>query len=82
MALDFGDVDNTLYTAAAKGADRIVKIPLDADRPAAPGGGRRLCRGDQAARRQPGAGRRPGPRRTGRRAAALLAAAWACPTWA
>jgi electron transfer flavoprotein beta subunit len=26
VALDFGDVDNTLYTAAAKGADRIVKI--------------------------------------------------------
>ena len=29
VALDLGDVDNTLYTAAAKGADRIVKIPLD-----------------------------------------------------
>jgi electron transfer flavoprotein beta subunit len=29
VALDFGDVDNTLYTAAAKGADRIVKVPLD-----------------------------------------------------
>ena len=29
VALDFGDVDNTLYTAAAKGADRIVKIPYD-----------------------------------------------------
>ena len=28
VALDFGDVDNTLYAAAAKGADRIVKIPL------------------------------------------------------
>lgn len=26
LALDFGDVDNTLYTAAAKGADRILKI--------------------------------------------------------
>ena len=26
VALDFGDVDNTLYTAAAKGADRIIKI--------------------------------------------------------
>jgi len=26
VALDFGDVDNTLYTAAAKGADRIVKL--------------------------------------------------------
>jgi len=30
-ALDFGDVDNTLYTAAAKGADRIIKIPLDGE---------------------------------------------------
>ena len=28
VALDFGDVDNTLYAAAAKGADRIVKVPL------------------------------------------------------
>jgi len=26
VALDFGEVDNTLYTAAAKGADRIVKV--------------------------------------------------------
>jgi electron transfer flavoprotein beta subunit len=26
LAFDFGDVDNTLYTAAAKGADRIVKL--------------------------------------------------------
>jgi electron transfer flavoprotein beta subunit len=33
LALDFGDVDNTLYAAAAKGADRIIKIPLDADSP-------------------------------------------------
>jgi len=29
VAMDFGDVDNTLYVAAAKGADRIFKIPLD-----------------------------------------------------
>jgi electron transfer flavoprotein beta subunit len=29
VALDFGDVDNTLYAAAAKGADRIFKVPLD-----------------------------------------------------
>ena len=29
VALDFGEVDNTLYTAAAKGADRIVKIVQD-----------------------------------------------------
>jgi electron transfer flavoprotein beta subunit len=29
VALDFGDVDNTLYTAAAKGADRIFKVPLE-----------------------------------------------------
>jgi electron transfer flavoprotein beta subunit len=31
VALDCGDVDNTLYAAAAKGADRIVKLPLDED---------------------------------------------------
>ncbi len=36
VALDFGDVDNTLYTAAAKGADRIVKIAFDGERPPAP----------------------------------------------
>jgi electron transfer flavoprotein beta subunit len=36
VALDFGDVDNTLYTAAAKGADRIFKVPLDADCPPPP----------------------------------------------
>lgn len=29
VAPDFGDVDNTLYAAAAKGADQIVKVPLD-----------------------------------------------------
>jgi electron transfer flavoprotein beta subunit len=29
VALDFGNVDDTLYAAAAKGADRIFKIPLD-----------------------------------------------------
>ena len=29
VALDFGDVDNTLYTAAAKGTDRIIKIPYE-----------------------------------------------------
>jgi len=29
VALDFGDVDNTLYTAAAKGADRVFKVLLD-----------------------------------------------------
>lgn len=29
VALDFGDVDNTLYAAAAKGADRIIKIALE-----------------------------------------------------
>ena len=33
VALDFGDVDNTLYTAAAKGADRIIKISLEGDPP-------------------------------------------------
>ncbi len=31
VALDVGDVDNTLYTAAAKGAERIVKIPVEAE---------------------------------------------------
>jgi electron transfer flavoprotein beta subunit len=36
VALDFGDVDNTLYTAAAKGADRIVKITQDGDTPPSP----------------------------------------------
>jgi len=29
VAIDFGEVDDVLYTAAAKGADRIVKIPYD-----------------------------------------------------
>ena len=33
VALDFGDVDNTLYTAAAKGADRVIKISLDGEPP-------------------------------------------------
>lgn len=33
VALDYGDVDNTLYAAAAKGADRIVKIALDGEPP-------------------------------------------------
>lgn len=37
VALDFGEVDDTLYTAAAKGAERIVKIPLeDQGRPPSP----------------------------------------------
>jgi len=31
VAMDFGDVDDTLYAAAAKGVDQIVKIPLDED---------------------------------------------------
>ena len=33
VALDFGDVANSLYAAAAKGADRIIKIPWDQDAP-------------------------------------------------
>lgn len=33
VALDFGEVDNALYAAVAKGADRIVKIPLDDEEP-------------------------------------------------
>ncbi len=37
VAIDFGEVDDVLYTAAAKGADRIVKIPYDdEDRPPRP----------------------------------------------
>ncbi len=36
VALDFGEVDNTLYTAAAKGADRIVKIVPDGETPSPP----------------------------------------------
>jgi len=36
VALDAGDVDNTLYAAAAKGADRVLKIPLDDGTPPAP----------------------------------------------
>ncbi|MGQ9575017.1 MAG: electron transfer flavoprotein subunit beta/FixA family protein [Thermoguttaceae bacterium] len=32
-ALDFGEVDNTLYAAAAKGADQIIKVPLKQDAP-------------------------------------------------
>ena len=36
VALDVGDVDNTLYTAAAKGADRIVKIPVEPRRTPTP----------------------------------------------
>jgi electron transfer flavoprotein beta subunit len=33
VALDFGDVDHSLYTAAAKGADQIFKIPLEREAP-------------------------------------------------
>ncbi len=33
VALDFGDVDNTLYAAAAKGADRIIKLTAGGDGP-------------------------------------------------
>jgi electron transfer flavoprotein beta subunit len=33
VALDYGDVDNTLYTAAAKGADRIVKLSREGEPP-------------------------------------------------
>lgn len=36
LALDFGDVDNTLYNAAAKGVDRIIKIPYDKETPPSP----------------------------------------------
>lgn len=37
VALDFGDVDNTLYAAAAKGADRIIKLDWSPDTPPTPG---------------------------------------------
>lgn len=37
IALDYGDVDNTLYTAAAKGADRIIKLPWENEAPPRPG---------------------------------------------
>jgi electron transfer flavoprotein beta subunit len=33
LGFDFGEIDNTLYAAAAKGADRVVKIPFDGDTP-------------------------------------------------
>ena len=33
VAFDWGDVDNTLYAAAAKGSDQIIKIPVDGDHP-------------------------------------------------
>ena len=36
VALDFGDVDDTLYTAAARGVDDIVKIPFDEELPPTP----------------------------------------------
>ncbi len=36
VALDYGEVDNTLYAAAAKGADRVIKIPYDDDNPPLP----------------------------------------------
>ena len=33
VALDFGDVDNTLYAAAAKGVDRIIKLSAGGEDP-------------------------------------------------
>ena len=36
VALDFGEVDNTLYAAAAKGADQIIKIPWGQELPPSP----------------------------------------------
>ncbi len=43
-------MDNTLYAAAAKGADRILKIPLAMmSTAAAAGGGRAVGRSDPAA---------------------------------
>jgi len=36
VALDFGDVDDTLYAAAAKGTDQIIKIPWEEETPPSP----------------------------------------------
>lgn len=36
VALDFGEVDDTLYAAMAKGADQVVKIPCDEEAPPSP----------------------------------------------
>ena len=36
VALDYGDIDNTLYAAVAKGVDRVVKIPYDEFLPPVP----------------------------------------------
>ncbi len=63
VALDFGDVDNTLYAATAKGADRIVKISARRRHAAFNScRGRRVRRSHQAPGGRVGARRRPGPR--------------------
>ncbi|HOJ61635.1 MAG TPA: electron transfer flavoprotein subunit beta/FixA family protein [bacterium] len=36
VALDFGDVEETLYAAAAKGVDRIIKIPYTGEKSPSP----------------------------------------------
>jgi electron transfer flavoprotein beta subunit len=36
VALDFGDIDNTLYSASAKGADQVIKIEWDEEIPPPP----------------------------------------------
>lgn len=36
VALDVGEVDNVLFTAAAKGADRIIKLAWEGDAPPSP----------------------------------------------
>jgi electron transfer flavoprotein beta subunit len=36
VALDFGEVDNTLYAAAAKGADQVIKISWEQEMPPSP----------------------------------------------
>jgi electron transfer flavoprotein beta subunit len=36
VAVDFGNVDDTLYAAAAKGADRVLKVALDEEVPSPP----------------------------------------------
>ena len=83
VALDFGDVDNTLYAAAAKGADRIIKIPLGRRRAADPvRAAAAVCRGDPPlAADLVLVGVQAHDELDGRWPP-LLAAGWACRMWA
>ena len=84
VALDFGDVDNTLYAAAAKGADRIVKIPYDQEPPPPPQAGRgHVRRGDPPPGGRPGAGGQSRPTTSWRaRWRRCWPRPWGCPSWA